>query len=290
MKVSHSFISSTACLRTFFVAALIAGFSPKGKAQDYQMDTVVKHEITVEEIEDPEEADESDFTYRWLQPHGGGPDTRDLRKVSPTALNKLKGDKSFWYIDVAPDSADRKEEQNKEKAEQDKSSSRSSRSGKSSGDSGSSGGGMNALLWLLIIGGFGALVIWYLGNSNIRLFQRNRKMKDTDATEMEEMPEDIFKIPYQRELDKAIAAGNYRLAVRLLYLSLLKQLADKGRIRYRQESTNSDYLAQLYKTPLYNDFFRLTRHYEYSWYGQFPVSEQIFTTIRNEFEKLGAKI
>lgn len=254
------------------------------------MDTVVKHEITVEEIEDPEEADKSDFTYRWLQPHGGGPDTRDLRKVSPTALNKLKGDKSFWYIDVAPDSADRKEEQNKEKAEQDKSSSRSSRSGKSSGDSGSSGGGMNALLWLLIIGGFGALVIWYLGNSNIRLFQRNRKMKNTDATEMEEMPEDIFKIPYQRELDKAIAAGNYRLAVRLLYLSLLKQLADKGRIRYRQESTNSDYLAQLYKTPLYSDFFRVTRHYEYSWYGQFPVSEPIFTTIRNEFEKLGAKI
>lgn len=277
-------------LRIIFLAVLIAGFSQKSDAQDDVFDTVEQHEITIQELPDPVEAEESDFTYRWLQPHGGGPDTRDLRKVSPAALNKLKSDKSFWYIDVAPDSADQKEEQKKQNTEQGRSSSRSGRPESSPVNSGSSGGGLNALLWLLIIGGFGALVIWYLGNSNIRLFQRNRKMKNTDAPEMEEMPEDIFKIPYQRELDKAIAAGNYRLAVRLLYLSLLKQLADKGRIHYRQESTNSDYLAQLFKTPLYSDFFRVTRHYEYSWYGQFPVSEQIFATIRTEFEKLGVKI
>ncbi len=290
MKFPRFFTVPITSLRAAFFAALFTCLSVTAGAQ--QFEDSVKQIIL-----DPESSDEGevgannpgDFIYRWQQEYGGGPSVRDLRKVSPSALNKLKGDKSFWYIDVAPDSAKQQEEPEKEK-EKESTQKNTRASERSASESSAGSGGLSMFVWLLIIVGFGGLVIWYLGNSNVKLFQRNRKMKNTDEAEIDEVTEDIFKIPYQRELDKAIAAGNYRLAVRLLYLRLLKQLTDKGKIRYREESTNADYLAQLFKTQLYSDFFRVTRHYEYSWYGLFPVSEQVFTTIRHEFEKLEAKI
>lgn len=289
MKFPIFFYKHIGNLRWFFIPGFIFCLSPASLAQDYEADTTVKKIIIDEAGTDDEEEvmQESPFTYRWEQDRGGGPDTKDMRKVSPSALNKLQSDKSFWYADVAPDSSQRqKPEQKKEQVpEPEKEKPRSSNR-----ESFLSDGVVRAFLWLLTIVGFGALVIWYLTNSNVMLFRRNRKVGSIGNDEPEEMPEDLFKISYQRELERAIAAGNYRLGVRLLYLRLLKQLSDKGKIRYRQESTNADYLAQLYGTPLYSDFFRVTRHYEYSWYGQFPVTEPIFHTIRNEAEKLEVKI
>ena len=92
-------------------------------------------------------------------------------------------------------------------------------------------------------------------------------MIDEEGKEEELATEDIFAINYQKEIDKAAQQGNYRLAVRLLFLRILKNLSQKNIIRYTQDKTNLDYLVQLHATRYYSDFFRITRNYEYSWYG-----------------------
>ena len=97
--------------------------------------------------------------------------------------------------------------------------------------------------------------------------------------------EDIFQINYQREIDRAATAGNYRLAVRLMFLRLLKNLSQKNIIQYGHDRTNFDYLMQLRSTSYYNDFFRLTRNYEYAWFGNFEVNEEMYHVIKNDFEK-----
>jgi hypothetical protein len=103
---------------------------------------------------------------------------------------------------------------------------------------------------------------------------------------MEPGTDNIFGINYQREIDKAVRDKDFRLAIRLMFLRLLKQLADKNIIHYKQDRTNLEYLQQLYTTNYYKDFFQATRNYEYSWYGKFPVSEEAFNKIRNEFDRL----
>jgi hypothetical protein len=102
--------------------------------------------------------------------------------------------------------------------------------------------------------------------------------------------ENIFDINYQREIEKAVNARDYRLAVRLMFLRLLKQLSQKKIIEYKQERTNFDYLSQLHSTGYYNDFFRLTRNYEYVWYGKFDVSRETFGVIKNQFENFDRKL
>lgn len=144
----------------------------------------------------------------------------------------------------------------------------------------------NTLMWIIILAAFIAVIIFYLSESQFSLFRRNRNVEAAAVTEPEEMPEDIFAIQYPKEIHKAIQQNNFRLAVRLHYLQLLKTLAARSVIRYQQDKTNLDYLQQLYKTPYYDLFFQVTRHYEYSWYGHFDVTADAYRMIREDFEKI----
>ena len=139
------------------------------------------------------------------------------------------------------------------------------------------------LLWLLIIGGFVAGIFLYLG-----LFRR--KNKPIQSPEEELVTEDIFAINYQKEIDKAETSADYRLAIRLRFLRLLKVMAEKEIIQYKQDRTNLDYLLQLHPTGYYNNFFRITRNYEYSWYGKFEVAEGAYKIIRNDFDQFDRQL
>jgi hypothetical protein len=193
------------------------------------------------------------------------------RFVPDSLVKKMQQDDDFWYAN-----ADIKKEKKPEPNE-------------SSYTPPGQQKWLQTLLWLLIIGGFAAAIIWYLAGSNVGLFRR--KDKPIRPTGEEEFStEDIFAIKYQKEIDKAEASGNYRLAIRLMFLRLLRDMAEKNIIHYKQDRTNLDYLLQLHPTGYYNNFFRITRSYEYSWYGQFDVGEVAYRTIRNDFTQFDSQL
>jgi len=144
------------------------------------------------------------------------------------------------------------------------------------------------LLWLVIIGSFAAVLMIYLTGNRVGLFRKKPVVIDEGGEEI--MPEDIFAINYQREIDRAESQGNYRLAIRMMYLRLLKNFSDRQIIRYSQDKTNFDYLLQLHGTKYYEDFFRVTRNYEYSWYGKFDINEQAYRIVRKDFDQIERKI
>lgn len=194
------------------------------------------------------------------------PDSFDYRGVVPSTITKLKSQDAFWYAD----------KNFQEKPKDDK--------GIEFGYSSV----FDTFLWIFIIAGFIAFLVYYLANSNAGIFRRNVKIKPDEDSD--ELPEDIFAINYNKEIDKAVNNDNYRLAVRLQFLKLLRNLADRQMIQYTQDRTNFDYLLQLNKSYIYNDFFRLTRHYEYSWYGLFGVDKQTYEKVKIDFEKIYTKL
>ena len=139
------------------------------------------------------------------------------------------------------------------------------------------------LLWLVVVGGFIAFLIIYLSNSNISLF---RKSKTMTRLEGDVATDDIFAINYNSEIEKAVAGGNYRLAVRLLFLRLLRGMSERNIIQYTHDRTNLDYLLQVHHAPWYQQFFRITRNYEYVWYGQFDIDQSKFDSINKDFDSL----
>jgi hypothetical protein len=192
----------------------------------------------------------------------------DTRPVPDSTIQNLKRNEAYWYADVAP--------QKKIPKKQDSSTPFLQR------------GWMKDLAWFIIIGCFAAVLIWFLASSNIRLF---RKPPATIVSEEESFTtEDFFSLNYEKEIKKSVDAKEYRLAVRLLYLRTLKDLADKEIIRYKQERTNSDYLFDLSGTTYYKDFFRLTRDFEYSWYGKFDISDDAFSMMHTDFTNFKQRI
>lgn len=93
--------------------------------------------------------------------------------------------------------------------------------------------------------------------------------------------ENIHAIEFEKAIAKAEAQGNFRYAIRLHYLQLLKVLADSGMIRWELQKTNTQYVAEMSQSPFSEDFAALTHSFAYTWYGHFEVTP----TVYNEFKE-----
>lgn len=185
------------------------------------------------------------------------------RSVPDSVVQKMRTDEDYWYANTVPERQKSREipSVQKEKWYQKE--------------------WFTNLLWLLIIGTFVTILIWFLASSNIKLFRRKPISHIEESDGITE--ETIFSLPYEKEIQKAVAEENYRLAIRLWYLYMLKSLAERNLIQYKQEKTNSDYINELYNSPFYRDFFQLTRSFEYTWYGQFALSAATFALLQKDF-------
>jgi len=249
-------------VKYFFLVNVCIAFFTTGKAQDLDslsstllQDTVYQPAVSTNE------------SYQFKEPIVEN--TTHSRKVSRDDLNKIKSDDDYWYINQVPPRA--KENLSQPKNEEKVKKSR----------------GLfnipwlNVVFWILLIGGFITLLVWFLSASNIRLFRK--APKQSDELIEEENADNIFEINFEKEIQNAAHAKNYRMAVRFMYLRTLKDLSNRNLINYVNTKTNSDYLLQLAGTAYYKSFFKLTRSFDYTWYGQFKVSEDSFAIIQNDF-------
>lgn len=191
------------------------------------------------------------------------------RAIDHSVLNKIKKDNAFWYANIKPV--------------------RSQPDGKLPfWLQLVSQSWFRLLIWLVIAGGFTAVLIWYLASLNVHLFKKSPK--SLAAISAVEEAEDIFRIDYDWEIANAVQQQNYRLAIRLHYLQLLKKLSQQNIIQHHSGLTNTEYIQQLSATSYYRSFFRLTRHFEYSWYGQMAISSTVFAAVQHDFETFNQQL
>lgn len=91
-------------------------------------------------------------------------------------------------------------------------------------------------------------------------------------------------------LQQAEESGRYELAIRLLYIQLLKELQDAGHIKYRRDHSNRDYRLQLRGNKLLSSFRTVTADYERYWYGEYPVDRLTYRMVYQRFVGLNAAI
>jgi len=100
--------------------------------------------------------------------------------------------------------------------------------------------------------------------------------------DFKEFDEDIHKINFDELIGDAITKNDYRKAIRLHFLKLLKELTDKNLISWQIDKTNNDYSMELSNSKFSNQFKELALLYEYIWYGDFTLDE---TNFKNTIEK-----
>lgn len=112
-----------------------------------------------------------------------------------------------------------------------------------------------------------------------------------DTQDLEAPVEDIAALDIAQLLDQAKRQGNYKLAVRLYYLDLLKKLNDKGVIVWKKDKTNRDYLTELFSANVFfNEVRRLTLSYEAVWYGEHDLTPETFQFLTTQFENIYSQI
>ena len=97
----------------------------------------------------------------------------------------------------------------------------------------------------------------------------------------------IHEADFIKLANEAIGLGDYRLAIRYTYLSLLQQLDNKGLIVWEKQKSNFDYLLTLKRSNFYNSFTNATRTYEDAWYGEMPWTDDIY---QSKYESLSTEI
>lgn len=89
-------------------------------------------------------------------------------------------------------------------------------------------------------------------------------------------PETIQKSKLENDLDKAVEAEEYRVAIRIYYILLLKALIERNLIKWAKRKTNTHYLAEMTTHEEFENFNKAINMYEWSWYGKNTPSKETF--------------
>lgn len=140
------------------------------------------------------------------------------------------------------------------------------------------------LLPYLIVASLVGLLVWvFLKMDSGQLAFEKRQSSLAFLSDDEEL---IKREDIQLLIDKAIAAGNYRLAVRFHYLLALQKMSGKELINWQAQKTNHEYIYEVTDPSLRKQFRHVTDLYDYIWYGNFDVDETSFQKAQSSFVTL----
>lgn len=148
------------------------------------------------------------------------------------------------------------------------------------------------LLKILIIVAIGFLVFLILRAFLGVSLPKNKKIKKASLAEidLDKMEENLLESDFQHYLQQALEQGNYKLAIRLYYLHLLKELSLRSLIRWKKDKTNRDYALELRGTKLDTPFHAVTYIFDRVWYGGGQLDAQEYAGLAPHFKAFDQQI
>lgn len=111
------------------------------------------------------------------------------------------------------------------------------------------------------------------------------RSEEEQVIEYKDIEQKIHQIDFSTLIAKSKQQGNYRLMIRYYYLWLLKKLSDKKKIEWDVNKTNSDYLYEIKDKNLRDKFAYNCYIYDYIWYGEFELEEQMYWQAEAKFKE-----
>lgn len=151
----------------------------------------------------------------------------------------------------------------------------------------SSGGGLHYLYYLLIVVVLVVAVVWLTRN-----LKGNPKIEPAPlASETSPvMDEQLHELDLEQLLKQAVARGEFRLAVRLNFLIVIKLLSQKEYIHWAKEKTNWEYYTELPDRLLADQFRELVVHFEGVWYGEHPLDIRQYSAAETAYKAMQERL
>ncbi len=122
----------------------------------------------------------------------------------------------------------------------------------------------------------------------IHLLKIKTTHKISNSTKVEEIDDpDQFKLSdLEQYLMEALGSGNYRLAVRIQFLMLIKALQENDYINWKKEKTNWDYLQEVKEYSFHTDFKYLIKVFEKVWYANYTIKRDTYDQLALKFVEI----
>jgi hypothetical protein len=126
-------------------------------------------------------------------------------------------------------------------------------------------------------------VLFFLYRKRPELFVRSKK---TPLPAYGTGEETIHGIDFKKEISIALDNGNYRPAIRLIYLHTLRLLSDGKCIDWQIHKTPTEYLYEIKNRDLKLPFRELTGHFLQIRYGNYEASPELCETMLDVRERI----
>jgi len=127
------------------------------------------------------------------------------------------------------------------------------------------------------------LIVLFFYKSKLRFLFYKKSKKSSSTSFIEE---NIHEIDFHNEILLAEEQKKYRMAIRLQFLSLLKQLDTIDFIHWESQKTNRDYVQELNDVSIRSEFEELVSIFEYVWYGEFTPDVEQYKKAVAKFSQL----
>jgi hypothetical protein len=116
----------------------------------------------------------------------------------------------------------------------------------------------------------------------------NKQVTRRKVHTLKDIETNLHEADVESFLDKALKENNYRLAIRLYYLAIIKELSLKDAIVWKKDKTNGHYLKEMRKKkhPKFNEYKNVTRIFEYVCYSDMQFDAGQFQEVRVNFKDL----
>jgi len=139
---------------------------------------------------------------------------------------------------------------------------------------------LSALLIVLIA--IGAYIFF-------KKFRKTLGRRDDATILVDEVERNLAEADLDKLIENAIAAGNFRLAVRFVYLKILKYLMQRQIIEYQYQKTNYEYAYQIENPALRALFRDVSFVFDFCWYGEHIATEDDYLFVTQKFNKIATQ-
>lgn len=138
------------------------------------------------------------------------------------------------------------------------------------------------LILILVVLSLAALVFFLFFNKMKETRGGKKIHRDLESIHPTEIP----KTELELLLEDALAREDYREAVRVYFIFVIKGLVTNNMIHWEKEKTNFMFLTELRGNPLYDPFEKCVSVYEIVWYGERKLTKSEYEQLEPRFKNL----
>lgn len=116
------------------------------------------------------------------------------------------------------------------------------------------------------------------------------KEKNISLDSIKEIEDHIHEVNLEELLRQALLIKNYRIALRLNFLIIIKLLSQKEKISWAKEKTNWEYYSELSDKLLADQFRDVIKSFELFWYGEHALTELKYQEIESSLKALQKRL